>query len=185
MALAGIRQLRSPGPVSVHAHRTEGVTGSKGREGANWVGGGNGDVNGDGNGDGAGTRTGGGANEGTKYGNRDGSGDGAGTGVEARGRTREVNGDGSGDGNESSSEDENGDGDRNGDGNEDGIGEGEGEENKRKRPHKSCRRDVGNWGDSGGKRKKRIQERVRSVAADPDNLENDKEAGGEAQGTRA
>ena len=68
VALAGIRQLRSQGLVPVHAHRTEGVTGSEGREGANWVegrigvGGGNGDGNGveggNGDGDGAGTRTG-------------------------------------------------------------------------------------------------------------------------------
>ena len=76
VALASNRQLRSQGPVSVQAHRTEGVTGSGGREGAkgvgggvgaeggngdgNGVGGGNGDVNGhgDGNGVGAGTGTG-------------------------------------------------------------------------------------------------------------------------------
>ena len=72
VALASTRQLRSQGPVSVQAHRTEGVTGSGGRKGANGVGGrigvegGNGDVNvvGGGNGDvnghvdGAGTETG-------------------------------------------------------------------------------------------------------------------------------
>ena len=60
MALAGTRQLRSEGAVSVHAHRTEGITGSEGREGAtgigggikDGVGGGKGDVNVDGNGDG-------------------------------------------------------------------------------------------------------------------------------------
>ena len=58
VAFAGTRQLRSQGPVYVHAHRTEGVTGSEGREGANGVGGGigvgggNRDVNGDGDGDG-------------------------------------------------------------------------------------------------------------------------------------
>ena len=40
MALAGTRQLRSQGPVSVHAYCTKGVTGSEGREGANGVGGG-------------------------------------------------------------------------------------------------------------------------------------------------
>ena len=56
--LASTRQLRSQGPVSVQAHRTEGVTGSEGQEGANGVrggievGGGNGD--GSGNGDGRG-----------------------------------------------------------------------------------------------------------------------------------
>ena len=57
VALASTRQLRSQGPVSVHAHRTEGVTGSEGREGANGVGGGigvgggNESSSGDGNGD--------------------------------------------------------------------------------------------------------------------------------------
>ena len=68
-------KLRSRGPMSVHAYLSEGVTGSKGREGVNrvrgrirvgsgngdgnGVGGGNGqDVNGDGDGDGAGPRTG-------------------------------------------------------------------------------------------------------------------------------
>ena len=78
VAFASTRQLRLQGPVSVHAHRTEGVAEFKGREGANGVrggigvGGGNGDGNavggGDGNGDevreGAGTRTGVKANEG-------------------------------------------------------------------------------------------------------------------------
>ena len=47
----------------------------------------------------------------------------------------------------------------------------------------SCRRDVGNRGDSGRNRKIRRQERIGSVAADPDNQENIKEAGREAQGT--
>ena len=66
-ALASTQQFRSQGPVSVHAHRTERVTGSKGGESANGVGRcigvggghgdgngvgrGNGDVNGDGDGD--------------------------------------------------------------------------------------------------------------------------------------
>ena len=55
-------------PASVQAHRTEGVTGSEGREGAKGVGGGigvqggkengNGNGNGHGDGDGAGTGTG-------------------------------------------------------------------------------------------------------------------------------
>ena len=35
VALASTRQLRSQGPVSVQAHRTEVVTGSEGQEGAN------------------------------------------------------------------------------------------------------------------------------------------------------
>ena len=68
MALASTRQPHAQGPASVQAHRTGGVTGSEGQEGANGVGGGigvgggNGDGNGDVNGhkdrDGAGTGTG-------------------------------------------------------------------------------------------------------------------------------
>ena len=49
---------------------------------------------------------------------------------------------------------------------------------KRKNPHNSCRRDMGNGRDLGGKRKRH---RLGSEAADPDNLENSKEAGREAQ----
>ena len=41
---------------------------------------------------------------------------------------------------------------------------------------------MGNGGDSGGKIKKRRQKRVSSVAVDPHNLENRKEANGGAQG---
>ena len=58
MTLAGTIQLRSPGPVPIHAHRTEGITESRGWEGADGVGGGigveggNGDGNGGGGGDG-------------------------------------------------------------------------------------------------------------------------------------
>ena len=52
------------------------------------------------------------------------------------------------------------------------------EAKKRKKPHKSCRRHVGNGGDLGGKRKTRRKERVVPVAAKPDNLESNKEAGG-------
>ena len=86
---------------SVHAHCTEGLTGSKRREAAKGVGGeievgggnedgngvgggnGNGGVNSDGYGDGAGTGTGTGVevNEGAQDGNGDGSEDGAGTGT--------------------------------------------------------------------------------------------------------
>ena len=55
VALASTRQLRSQGPVSVHAHHTEGVTEPKGREGANGVRGGIGV--GTGSGVGTGTRT--------------------------------------------------------------------------------------------------------------------------------
>ena len=118
VALAGTRQLRSQGPVSVHAHRTEGVTGSVGREGVN--GGGGGIVVGGGNGDVDGDRDGVEANEGMQNGNGDGSGNGAGTGVEPRGRTQDGNGDGNGDENDSNSGD--GNGDEDGNGNEDGQG---------------------------------------------------------------
>ena len=107
--------------------------------------------------------------------------------METRGRTKEDgNGDGSGNGNESSSSrDGSGDEDGNGDGNEDGIGEGGRAAMKRKKPLKSCRRYVGNGGDLGGKRGKFRQERVGSVNANPDNLENSKGAGGELKAPRA
>ena len=55
---------------------------------------------------------------------------------------------------------------------------------KRKKPQNSCRRHVGNGGDLGGKRKKCRKERVGPVAANPDNLESNKEAGGVAQVTQ-
>ena len=105
VALASPRQLRSQGPVFVQAHRTEGVTGSKGQEGVNRVGGGNGDSNGDrgGNGDVNG------------HGDGDGAGGGTGTGVEVD--------EGAQDGNEDGSEDSSGDGngdEDNGNGNERG-----------------------------------------------------------------
>ena len=202
VALAGTRQLRSQGLVPIHAHRSEGVTGSERRKGANGVeggigvGGGNGDGNGVGGGNGnrdggvTGTGTGVEANEGAQDENEDGSGsgDGAGTGtgtrVETRGRTQDGNEDGRGDGNESSSGNGNGDEDGNGNGNEDRIGEGRREAKKRKTPHKSCRRLVGNGGDLGRKRGKCRKERVGAAAANPDNLDNNKEAGGGAQGTQ-
>ena len=41
-----------------------------------------------------------------------------------------------------------------------------------------------NGGDTGGQRKKCRKEKVGSVAANPDNLESDTEAGGGAQGTQ-
>ena len=56
---------------------------------------------------------------------------------------------------------------------------------KRKKPHNTCRRHVRKGGDLSAKRGKCRQERIGPVAANPDNLENDKEAGGEAQGTQA
>ena len=93
--------------------------------------------------------------------------------METRGQTSDGSGDKSGDGN------------RSGNGIEDGIGEGRGKGKKRKKPHdSSCRSDVGNRGDFGLKRKKRRQEIIGSVAADPDNLENSKKTGREAQGTQ-
>ena len=136
----------------------------------------NGDGDEDGAGAGAGTATATAveANKEANHGNGDGSGNGAGkgtgTGVETCGRTQDGKGDRSEDGNESSSGD--------GNGNEDIIGEGGGEAKKRKKPQNSCRRHVGNGGDLGGKRKNRKKERVGPVAANPDNLEKNKEAGG-------
>ena len=110
------------------------------------------------------------------------------THTRARG-TPDENGDGNGDGNE----DGNGDGsedcsrDGNGDddnGDENRIGEGGREAKKRKKPQNSCRRRAGNRGDMGGKRKKCRKEKVGSVAANPDNLGSNKEAGGGAQGAQ-
>ena len=119
---------------------------------------------------------------------QDGNGEkaGAGMGTETRGRTQDENGDGSGYGNESCSGDGNGDEDGNRDGNKDGSGEGGGDAKKCKKPHTSCRRDdIGSGGDLRGKRKQRIQERIRSLAADPDNIDNSKEAWREAQGAQS
>ena len=116
VALASTRRPHSQGPASVQAHRTGGVTGSEGQEGANGVGvgigvgGGNGDgsgdVDGQGDGDGAGAGTGVEANEGAQDGNGDGSGDGSGdgagtgtgtgTGVGIRSRTPDGKGTGTG-----------------------------------------------------------------------------------------
>ena len=173
MALASTRQPQAQGPASVQAHRTGGVTGSEGQEGANGVGGGNGDGNGDvnghGDGYGAGTGTGGEVNEGAPDGNGDGNGDGAGTGTGTGVGTRRRTPDGNGD-------DDNG--------NEVKIGEGGREAKKRKKPQTSCRRRAGNGGDTRGQRKKCRKERVGSVAANPDNLESNREAGGGAQGTQ-
>ena len=179
VALASTRQPNVQDPASVQAHRTGGVTGSEGQEGANGVGGGvevgggngdgNGDVNGHGDADRAGTETGVEVNEGAQDGNGDGSGDGAGTGVGTRRRTPDGNGDGNGDGSEDSSGDGNGEGGR--------------KAKKRKKPQNSCRRRAENGGDTGGKRKK-CKKRVGTVATNPDNLESNKEAGGGAQGTQ-
>ena len=105
-------------------------------------------------------------------------GDGAGTGteVETCRRTPDGNGDGNGDGSEDSSGDGNGD--------EDMIGEGGREAKKHKKLQHSCRRHVENGADLGGKREKCRKERVGSVAANPNNPESNKEAGGGAQGTQ-
>ena len=182
-----------PGVATSASYR--GVTGSEGQEGANGVGGGigvgggngdgNGDVDGQGDGDGAGAGTGVKANEGAQDGNGDGSGDGGGTGtgtgVGIRRRTQDGNGDGNGDRSEDCSGDGNGDDDT---GNENRIGEGGREAKKRKKPSNSCRRRAGNGGDMGGKRNKCRKERAGSVAANPDNLGSNKEAGGRAQGAQ-
>ena len=104
-------------------------------------------------------------------------GTGTGTGVGTRRRTPDGNGDGS----EESSGDGNGDDDI---GNENRIGEGGREAKKHKKPQNSCRRRAGNGGDTGGKRKKCRKERVGPVAANPDSLGSNKEAGGGAQGAQ-
>ena len=197
VALASTRQPHSQGPASVQAHRTGGVTGSEGQEGANGVGGGigvrggnvdgNGDVNGHGDGDGAGTGAGVEANKGAQDGNGDRSGDGAGTrtGTEVgtRRRTPDRSGDDNGDESKDSCGEGNGD-DDSGNGNENRIGKGGSEAKKRKKAQNSCRRRAGNGGDTGGKRKICRKVRVGSVAANPDNLESNKEAGGGAQDTQ-
>ena len=63
--------------------------------------------------------------------------------METRERTQDRNKGG----NESSSGGGNGKEDGNGDGNKYGIWAGGGEAKKRKKPHKNCRRDVGNEED--------------------------------------
>ena len=64
------------------------------------------------------------------------------------------------------------------------IGEGGREVKKRKKPQNGCRRRAGNRVDTGGKRTKCRKERVGSVAANPDNVESNKEAGEGAQGAQ-
>ena len=133
VALASTRRPNSQGPASVQAHRTRGVTGSEGQEGANGIGGGigvggrngdgNGDVDGHGDGDGAGAGTGVEVNEGAQDGNGGGAGTGTRTGVGTRSRTPDGNGDGKGDGSEDCSGDGNGDDDN---GNENRIVRAEG-----------------------------------------------------------
>ena len=96
-------------------------------------------------------------------------------GVGTRRRTPDGNGDGNGDGSEDCSGDGNGDDDNV---NENRIRDGGREAKKRKKPQCSCRRRAGNGEDTGGKRKKCRKDRVSSVAANPDNLGSNKEAGG-------
>ena len=105
VALASTQQLRSQDLVSVHAHRTDGVTESEGREGPNGVGGGTevGGGNEDGEGEGSGN---GDVNDDA---DRDGAGTVTATGVEANEGAEDGNGDGSEDGNERSSGVGNGD----------------------------------------------------------------------------
>ena len=103
--------------------------------------------------------------------------------MESPGRLQDGNEDGSGDGSESNSGD--GNEGEDGNGNEDRIGDSGGEAKKRKKPHKSCRRHVGNGGDLVRKREKRRKERVGPVAAKPDNLEYNKKTGGEHKVHRA
>ena len=158
-ALASTRQLRLQGAVSAQAHRTEGVTGPERQERANGVGGGVGVGGGSGNGNGVGVGTGMGTE---REGERErgwrttkertmGTGTGTGTGVETHRRTPDGNGNRNG--SENSSRDGNRDED-NGNGNEDRIGEGGREAKNRRKPQNNCRRNVGNGGDLGGKRKK-------------------------------
>ena len=99
-------------------------------------------------------------------------------------RTQDGKADANGDGSEDSSGDWNGDED-NGNGNEDRIGDGGRETKKRTKTKNSCRRHTGPGGDLGGKRKKCREGRVGPVAANPDNLESTKEAGGENKVLRA
>ena len=66
----------------------------------------------------------------------------------------------------------------------DRIGESGREGKKRKKPLRSCRRDVGNGTNFDGNREKRRQKSVGSVTADPEGLEKSKETGREAQDTQ-
>ena len=79
----------------------------------------------------------------------------------------------------------NGNKDKYGNGNDDIIGEGGGETKKCKKSYKTYRRHVGNGRDLGRKSKKRRKERVGPVAANPDNLQNNNEAGVRSQGTQS
>ena len=125
-------------------------------------------------------------NEAAQDGNGDrsgyGVGTGTGTGVETCRRTQDGNGDRNGDGSEDSSGDGNGDEDS-GNRNEDSIGEGGREAKTRKKLHKRCSHYVGK-GETWVERGKMKKRKDGPVAANPDNLESNKEAGGGAQGTQ-
>ena len=62
-----------------------------------------------------------------------------------------------------------------------GLRRAEGREKSARNRKNSCRRRTGNGGDTGGNKKKCRKERVGSVAANPDYLASNKEAGGRAQ----
>ena len=101
--------------------------------------------------------------------------------METRGRNQDRNGDGSGDGNKSVAE--------MGTGMKMGTGTGSGRPEKRRRSARNRTKGVyAMWEKEetwlSGKRKKRRQESVGSVAVNPDYLENRKEAGGEHQKNR-
>ena len=115
------------------------------------------------------------------YRDGDGAGTGTGTGVEVNEGARDGNGDGDEDGNGDGSEGSSGDGN----GDDDKTERGGREAKKRKKPQNSCRVHVGNGGDLGGKKKECRKERVGPVAANPDNLESKKEAGGQHKALRA
>ena len=126
-------------------------------------------------------------NEGAQDGNGDGSGDGAGTGMGTRGRTPDRNGDGNGDGSEEArTVAEMGTGTTI---TETGtrIGSGRAEERRKSARNRKIVVDaVRETGETWVERQKKCRnERVGSVAANPDNLESNKEAGGGAQGTQA
>ena len=68
----------------------------------------------------------------------------------------------------------------NGNGNEGRVREGGREAKKRKKPLNSCRHQVKNGKDFGGKKKRCRKERVGPVAANSNTLESNKESGGGA-----
>ena len=65
-----------------------------------------------------------------------------------------------------------------------GLGRAEARQKSARNRKNSCRRRAGNGGDMGEMRKKCRKERAGSVAANPDNLGSNKEAGGGAQGAQ-